>query len=346
MTEKSVVRNILLTVLFLVLFPLGLAEAGNDNGNGGDGYAAEFVATAKTAVRLLKNHPTDESIPDYGIDLKQFETAVKTTAVHSEERLFLDDQEVDAINYPQKKLIKISRSRWKELRSNDQEQARYRLVIHEYLFIIGIDDQQYRVSDGIMESLSRFFSDQVIISPMSLTFHLDNVPFDFKLNDRFTKFELVCEQGTQDDYSPERVYLKLNSLVSSKKDGSNSYSISVFVTQKIIMQSPFAPKPGKRVLCYAELHIELDYPHLEDHPYDRTDSFTVQLFEKATHFQTDVTSKFMSRYSDLNIPLAKVEDVASPKGTCTMEGIFPANIGGSHAAFSERFPCSAIPKMP
>ncbi len=88
------------------------------------------------------------------INIDTFSGAIANTTVYSEGRLMLDDQEVDAINYPSKRLIKVNRSRWMDLRGETATIARFNLVIHEYLGIMGIDDTQYRVSHDLIRALS------------------------------------------------------------------------------------------------------------------------------------------------------------------------------------------------
>jgi hypothetical protein len=60
--------------------------------------------------------------------------------------------ERDAVNYfPTKRLIKLNRSRWRELRRPTETQARLRLVLHEYLWISGVDDTNYELSEHLIE---------------------------------------------------------------------------------------------------------------------------------------------------------------------------------------------------
>jgi len=126
------------------------AIAGNESG-GGDGYAAEFVLTAKIALELAKKLAPSELLP---VNIDTFAGAIANTSVHSEEKLALEGSEVDAINYPNKKLIKISRVRWTDLRTESQTVPRFNLVIHEYLGIMGIDDSHYSVSHKLINRMS------------------------------------------------------------------------------------------------------------------------------------------------------------------------------------------------
>jgi hypothetical protein len=137
-------------LLSFVLVLASPALAGNESG-GGDGYAAEFILTAKTALELAKKLEPVELSP---VNIDTFTGSIQNTKVHSEEKLFLEGNEVDAINYPNRKLIEISRVRWEVLRTESQTVPRFNLVIHEYLGIMGIDDAQYKVSQKLINAMS------------------------------------------------------------------------------------------------------------------------------------------------------------------------------------------------
>jgi hypothetical protein len=142
--------NLFSGVMVLFQFMPTNAIAGNESG-GGDGYAAEFVLTAKTALELAKKLDPSDLLP---VNIDTLTGAIANTSVHSEEKLVFEGNEVDAINYPDKKLIKISRVRWTDLRTESQTFPRFYLVIHEYLGIMGIDDSQYSVSQRLINSIS------------------------------------------------------------------------------------------------------------------------------------------------------------------------------------------------
>ncbi|MEQ1878692.1 MAG: hypothetical protein ABL958_18765, partial [Bdellovibrionia bacterium] len=60
---------------------------------------------------------------------------------------------VDAINQPENNLILLNRSRWRAMRG--EESKRQRLVFHEYLGILGIEDGNYQVSSRMKFPVSR-----------------------------------------------------------------------------------------------------------------------------------------------------------------------------------------------
>lgn len=123
---------------------------GWDNGNAGDIYTAEFILTARDILPRLKLLPQSEIAE---IDFNRLAGAVLNTKVHSEEKLELNGYEVDAKNYPDRGEIILSRSRWRVLRTPQETTNRLMLVLHEYLFLIGINDTQFRLSGRIIPLL-------------------------------------------------------------------------------------------------------------------------------------------------------------------------------------------------
>ncbi|WP_413557582.1 hypothetical protein [Bdellovibrio sp. HCB209] len=125
---------------------------GWDHGNAGDSFAAEFIMTAKDLVQHLKTLPSTEL---KGFKIETFIGAIETTTVRSEQVLYYEDgREVEGINKPEQKLILINRRMWRENRVETETLHRYTFVLHEYLWIMGIDDTQYKVSAPIVALLS------------------------------------------------------------------------------------------------------------------------------------------------------------------------------------------------
>lgn len=124
---------------------------GWDNGNAGDTYTAEFILTARDLLPRMKLLPQSELS---GIDMNRLSGAVLNAKVHSEEVLRLNGYEVDAINYPDRQEILVSRSRWRNLRAPQETANRLMLVLHEYLFLAGVDDTQFRVSGRLVPQMN------------------------------------------------------------------------------------------------------------------------------------------------------------------------------------------------
>ncbi|MGZ3722960.1 MAG: hypothetical protein ACXVA9_08530 [Bdellovibrionales bacterium] len=130
-----------------ILFAAPLVHAGYETGNGGDAFAIEFEMTARDLAQRLRKVTQDS------VDVDKWEGAILATEVHSEDHLYLNGSEVDAINYPAIKRIELNRSRWTPIRDAAGTRARFTLVLHEYLGIMGVDDSQYRVSSGALKLL-------------------------------------------------------------------------------------------------------------------------------------------------------------------------------------------------
>jgi hypothetical protein len=164
----------LITSLLLPTFPAPSLAAdrilsdGFDSGNAGDAIGAEFLYSARD---LLQRFELLDSKGEKLVEVGKLRRAIETTVVVSEERVFLNGMERDAVNYPEQKLIKVNRTRWKELRQPVETKARLTLVLHEFLWILKIDDTNYSVSAPLIEKLS--------ISPYSPGIWLDvpGLPF-------------------------------------------------------------------------------------------------------------------------------------------------------------------------
>lgn len=141
--------KMIFTILFACLAS-PLAFAGWDNGNAGDAWANEFELTAKDLVQRL------ELASKNGLPIPhvaKLRAALVTTTVTSKKAVFLEGEERDAVNYPSQGLIELGRDRWNDLRRASETKNRMRLVLHEYLWIIGEDDTGFRISQGMIDLL-------------------------------------------------------------------------------------------------------------------------------------------------------------------------------------------------
>ncbi|WP_413291488.1 hypothetical protein [Bdellovibrio sp. HCB337] len=142
-------KKILVLIQFLFVTP-AFAVEGWDHGNAGDSYAAEFVMTAKDLVLRLKTLPSTE-LRD--VNLALLIGAIETTTVRTEDQLIYKGREVEAVNDPDQKLIVLNRSIWRTRRSESNTIARYTFVLHEYLGIMRVSDEQYKVSGPLVALL-------------------------------------------------------------------------------------------------------------------------------------------------------------------------------------------------
>ncbi len=137
--------------------PTNGVDAGWDNGNAGDIYASEFILTARDLLQRI-DLLIEAGNPVY--DTTNLRAAIRSTEVTSQEKVYLKGSdglyhERDAVNlYPDKRLIDVSRSRWREFRRPGETKGRLRLVLHEYLWISGVDDTGFVHSDHLLELLN------------------------------------------------------------------------------------------------------------------------------------------------------------------------------------------------
>lgn len=124
---------------------------GWDNGNAGDIYTAEFILTARDLLPRMKLLPQSELA---GIDMVRLAGSIANASVHSEATLELNGYPVDAKNYPDRQEIILNRARWRVLRTPQETSNRLMLVLHEYLFLAGVDDTQFRVSGRLVPQLN------------------------------------------------------------------------------------------------------------------------------------------------------------------------------------------------
>lgn len=135
-------------IILAFLFSL-TSWAGNDVENGGDAVAFEFTMTARLAVENLKKEKLNPELKNL---VDKISLGIQSVQVASLPFLQLQDREVDAINYPLQKRILVSRSRWKVAKVTAVE-ARIGLVLHEYLGVSHIDDNDYALSQKLVEAL-------------------------------------------------------------------------------------------------------------------------------------------------------------------------------------------------
>lgn len=125
----------------LALSTASYAEQGTRGG--GDQVAYEFAVAANRLLKLFQeNESLRQLVPQLRVEA--LEEATRTVQLESRDRLFLEKREVDAINYPVEKRIEVSAARWNGNKKSGI--SRLSLVAHEYMGILGIDDENYKVS--------------------------------------------------------------------------------------------------------------------------------------------------------------------------------------------------------
>jgi hypothetical protein len=137
-------KLIMTSLLLLISINLQAKElllGGTEVGNGGDIVSQEFITTGYRIAAALRVNPVQGVSPD------EFLMKVATVQVYSKDKVVLNGEEVSAANYPSQNKIYISKKRWK---GNRNILHRAYLVFHEYLWMMGIDDTNYRVSHKLV----------------------------------------------------------------------------------------------------------------------------------------------------------------------------------------------------
>ncbi len=125
-------------------------KAGWRESYGGDATVSEFQNIAMDIVLNLKDYPLPE-IDKETLDLMQ--SYIESATVACGENLEIAGIKKDAINFPLEKFgrILLDCENW-----NSQSYSpanKVRLVAHEYLFLSGIDDSDYKISSKIVRQL-------------------------------------------------------------------------------------------------------------------------------------------------------------------------------------------------
>jgi hypothetical protein len=117
-------------------------------GHGGDTVVAEFLLLANDIAEAFGE--VEVTLLPSETFSTEFDEALRDTTVTSAENVYLGDVEVDAINFPTTgdSRIIVGRSRWLDNRINNFQ--RRRLVVHEYLSILGYEDFHYKLSHSLV----------------------------------------------------------------------------------------------------------------------------------------------------------------------------------------------------
>lgn len=126
-------------------------RSGGADAGGGDLYALQFIALGQ---EIVQNYATMGLDKIESFSREEFAAAVKNTKVETQDRTFLGTREVDAINYPSKGLIQLSRARWDEAnQKNAKDIDLLYLVAHEYIGIATkgqADGDLYLATSGLL----------------------------------------------------------------------------------------------------------------------------------------------------------------------------------------------------
>lgn len=125
------------------------AHARGTETHGGDQVAREFIALAQNIVRTFPYLRTDHLTTE---QLLALESAVKNTRVITKDSVEVNGFEVDAINIPAEHRIEVNRNRWMA-RPYLEKNKLQSLVLHEYLWISGVDDTNYIYTNALLPDI-------------------------------------------------------------------------------------------------------------------------------------------------------------------------------------------------
>lgn len=147
---KTYLKTVTALVAGLVMSPL--AHAGFDSGNAGDAIAAEFLYSGRDVLQRLELAAKEGRMI---YDTTKLRAVMEKTRVVSKDHVSVKGHEVDAKNYyPDENLIEVGRIRWETYRKESETFARLKLAFHEFLWLTGVDDEGFKVSEPILKALS------------------------------------------------------------------------------------------------------------------------------------------------------------------------------------------------
>ncbi|HEX4923665.1 MAG TPA: hypothetical protein VFV50_06250, partial [Bdellovibrionales bacterium] len=146
-----------LTIFLLVLAPW-LANAGHEHPGGGDALVSQFKKIAKALAEDISDLHYVHGLENeqlQSVQLKLPSAVINTPVSSTDEALVLPDgREVDAIHYsgPNAR-IRFNRARWRAIEASLE--SRRLLALHEYLGVIEVEKDHYRVSEAILAELAK-----------------------------------------------------------------------------------------------------------------------------------------------------------------------------------------------
>jgi hypothetical protein len=142
-------KNTLILIFFLFLNST-IWSSGTTVGNAGDLLSKEFFFLAREITNNISKvelNRYDNSIDD------RINTLLPILNFKVGKNLLLDGQPVTAINYPKKNTLIIDKEKWRAIsKRNDKRQ----LILHELLWLIGIEDADYQNSEYIFKKVKEY----------------------------------------------------------------------------------------------------------------------------------------------------------------------------------------------
>jgi hypothetical protein len=143
-----------LLILLLVLTASIAHGKGNESGGGGDEIRADFMKLGEEIIVFMATDPSGQTLADFHhLDISKLLKTLTIEKITVTDDTLIDQTGsiVDAVISGDKVLL--NQARWLSILSG-KDDAHY-LVFHEMLRLDGIDDDDYRISKGFREILSR-----------------------------------------------------------------------------------------------------------------------------------------------------------------------------------------------
>ncbi|MBC7385488.1 MAG: hypothetical protein H7301_04890 [Cryobacterium sp.] len=135
-------QHSLFSIWFLLL-NASIAFASPIQNEGPDPYAKEFSHIGSEILGMLRRTPHRD------ISAKKFAEVLDGTRVSSQAKVYLNNQEVDSVVMLPDQRDVLNRARWDELR--ELPRKKLVLVAHDYFMLMGLDDRNYSISNGIFD---------------------------------------------------------------------------------------------------------------------------------------------------------------------------------------------------
>jgi hypothetical protein len=132
-----------------------LAESGDRAGNGGDFDEMQFVTLAYQDLDVLRTLAKQQALP---VNLSVYAQKLQTLRVKFVDKAELPDGPRSAVNYPAENSIEVDQNAW---RKNSDKVARLELVLHEMLWICGVNDQAYAVSTPLFAKMKPLLNKRI-----------------------------------------------------------------------------------------------------------------------------------------------------------------------------------------
>lgn len=146
---------LLVFLLSLNVFAVSNSGGGHDGNvcNGGGGESEEFVTLGSVISQIISSGKIEINIPNF--NASKFADTVKiATIIASDEPQLLNGEEKDALNYPAEQKIVFNVKKFNERTPPEKS----KLVTHEYLWLAGVNDENYKYSEVIIKKIEDFLS--------------------------------------------------------------------------------------------------------------------------------------------------------------------------------------------